>query len=421
MKKKVFWCFAIGEAMFLASTAMLAGAQGLQGNSFSEPLDNITMENGTAMHFDVGIGSGACRLSSDPEGIIYTITDRGPNIKTKEAKEIMGVDFGKKKGKIFPVPNFSPTIYKFLVKDGRATVLDKIQIKTTAGIPVSGISNPGTEPAWDTDGSSQAYDPSGLDAEGIVKLKDGTFWIGEEYGPSILHLAADGRVIERWVPKGVKASLAGAGYEIKERLPALLRSRKLNRGIESMTASPSEEFLYFAMQSPLANPDKAAFSKARNLRIFKIDRKRSQLVGEYVYIIDTPDTFGVDYKKKKRKQSNVKVSELTAVGEDKLVVLERISKTIKFYLVDLNGAENILGSRWDSAATLPSLEQSDASVVTTLNKQLLMNTDDRGGLMKKIEGLAWMGGDKWIMVNDNDFGIEGDLTYIVPVTMAVGD
>ena len=389
------------------------------GIVFSDPLDRNTMLNGKEMRFDVGIGSGACRLASDPDGIIYTITDRGPNIKTQDALKLMGVDFGKKKGKIFPTVNFAPTIYKLRVADGHATVLDKIQIKTSDGQQISGISNPQTEAAWDINGKELPYDPSGIDAEGIVKLSDGSFWIGEEYGPSILHISADGRVLERWVPQGVKSTLDGAGYKVEEKLPAILRMRPLNRGIESMAASPDEKFLYFAMQSPLSNPDKAAYKKGRHLRIFKIDRQAGQVIGEYVYVIDTADTFVMDNQKKKRKQNDVKISELTAVGTDELVVLERISSTTKFYRVDLASGANILGTQWDDPSTTPTLEQSDIATVDTLDKKLLMNTDDRGGMMKKIEGLAWFGQDQWIMVNDNDFGIASDPTYIVPVSMPV--
>jgi hypothetical protein len=415
--KKWLLSLALCSSLLVAGVSTLAAAPA-DRIAFSDPLDRVTLQNGTEKRFDVGIGSGACRLQTDPEGVIYTVTDRGPNIKTKDAKKLMGVDFGKKKGKIFPTPNFAPTIYKLEVKNGGVTVLDKIQIKRVDGTQISGISNPATEAAWDINGNKLACDPAGIDAEGIVKLKDGTFWIGEEYGPSILHVAADGRVVERWVPKGVGSSLEGAGYGIKEILPGILRKRPLNRGIESMTASPCEKYLYFAMQSPLANPDKDTYKKSRNLRIFKIDNKAGKVVGEYVYVIDSPDTFVMDNKKKQRKQNDVKISELTAVATDKLIVLERISETTKFYLVDLAAADNILGSNWDDVATSPSLEQSDATRMKVLNKKLLFNTDDFGGLMKKIEGLAWLGGDRWIMVNDNDFGIADDPTYIVPVKMA---
>lgn len=355
------------------------------GLAFFEPLDKIITKKSSAIHIDVGIGSGACRLAGDPQGILYTITDRGPNIKTQNAEKYLDVDFGRKKGKIFPVPNFAPAIYKIQIKNDQVKVLEKIQIKNIVGKP--------------------------------VKLSDGTFWIGEEYGPSILHIAADGRVLKHWVPEGVKASLEGAGYEINEKLPGILRARKLNRGIESMTASPDEQYLYFAMQSPLANPDKSAYHKGNAVRIFKVDRQNSRLVGEYVYVLDAPESFVLDNRKKKRKQSDVKVSELTSIDTDKLVVLERISKTTKFYLVDLGKAENILAGKWDDPATHPTLEQVGADSVTTQEKHLLLNTDAEGGLMKKIEGLAWFGKNSWIMVNDNDFGIEGDPTIFAHVSM----
>lgn len=417
--KSAWWQRLMTAALiFFSMTPAFAGAPG-NGVRFSDPLDLLAISAETSMRLDVGIGSGACRQPSDPQGIIYTITDRGPNIKTKDALKLLGIDFGKKKGKIFPTPNFAPTIYKLRWDQNQVTVLDKIQIKTPNGTPISGISNPDTEPAWDIEGKSLAYDPAGLDAEGIVKLKDGTFWVGEEYGPSILHIAADGRVMERWVPQGVKASLAGTGYMVKEILPALLRKRPLNRGIESITATPDEKYLYFAMQSPLAHPDKAAYLQGRPVRVFKIDRQAAKCVGEFVYPLDSADSFGMDNQNQKRKQNAVKVSELTAIDTDRLVVLERISKTTKFYLVDLQNAQNILGSPWDLAATAPSLEQNQAKGIRVLDKKLLLNTDDLGGLMKKIEGLAWMGGDHWIMVNDNDFGITADPTYIVPVRMPV--
>jgi glycerophosphoryl diester phosphodiesterase len=36
-----------------------------------------------------------------------------------------------------------------------------------------------------------------LDPESLVRMSDGTFWIGDEFGPFLLHLAADGRILER--------------------------------------------------------------------------------------------------------------------------------------------------------------------------------------------------------------------------------
>ena len=81
-----------------------------------------------------------------------------------------------------------------------------------------------------------------------------------------------------------------------------------------------------------------------------------KVVGEYVYTLDDPTTFRRDPSK---RQNDPRISELMAIGLDRLVVLERTEQTTKLYEVELGGATNIAGTRWDDAATSPSLEQTD--------------------------------------------------------------
>lgn len=413
--------------MFIAGavTAVLCLAQAATGTEqllYNDPLDSLEVGEGSTLALDVGIGSGAFHLAGERDELIYTVTDRGPNIKTKDAEKVHLKGMDGKKGKIFPVPGFTPAIYAIEVGADGYNVKQTIKLKGTDGLQISGLSNADTEAAWDINGKELDYDPDGVDAEALVKLKDGSFWIGEEYGPSLLHVAADGRVLVRWVPEGVGGTLQGADYPVDEKLPAILRARKLNRGIESIAISPDEQFLYFALQSPLAHPDTDAYRKSVNVRVFKIDRLKEEVIGEYVYTMDEPDSFVKDNAKKKRKQSDVKISEMTSVGTDKLVVLERINKTTKFYLVDLASATNIYGSAYDDVATRPSLEQSsivELGSTRVLSKKLLFSTDNGDDMPAKIEGMAHIGGNRWIMVNDNDFGIFGDKTYLVPLTMAI--
>ena len=106
-----------------------------------------------------------------------------------------------------------------------------------------------------------------------MRLADGTFWIGDENGPSIAHFAADGRMIVRHVPQGTEGEFAGARYDVKGTLPAILAKRAINRGIESMAVSPDERFLYFIMQNPLANPDVKTYQQAKNIAAVQ-DRAR---------------------------------------------------------------------------------------------------------------------------------------------------
>ncbi len=397
-------------ALSLVALATLSQAWEIEKKVIvDEPLDKIVLENRT-LSLDVGIGSGAYHFKSDPKNVIYTITDRGPNIKCKDSLKLMGKKLCKK-GKIFPTPNFSPTIYKIALYDNWYKILEKIQIKDRDGVPVSGISNKGTENAYDLKGNPLKFDPNGLDAEALVKLSDGTFWIAEEYGASILHLSSDGRILKRVVPKGFKKNLNGANYDISESLPFIVSKRKLNRGIESIGVSPDEKTLYFSMQSPLANPNVKTYKKSKNVRIFKYDIAKDKVLGEYVYKLDNPNTFALD---KNKKQSSIKVSELAAVGNDELIVLERISKTTKFYRVKLEDSLSILGTKWDDKNTSPSLEET-SNFTKYLNKELVLDTSSLKGMPKKVEGLAYIDKNNWILVNDNDFGINGYKSFIIKI------
>jgi hypothetical protein len=236
-------------------------------------------------------------------------------------------------------------------------------------------------------------------------------------------VSATGEVISRLVPMGVDAELSLANYDVYGTLPQILSKRKLNRGIESIAVSPDEQYLYFIMQSPLANPNSGAYKQSRNVRLFKVDRVSQTVIGEYVYHLDLPETFISD---KSTKQSNVKVSEMVAYGNDKLIVLERISATTKLYMVDLSKAKNILNSEWDSIATTPSLEQSSnlASIgITPLTKILLLDSDLHmpGQLPVKIEGVALIDGKRLVLTNDSDFGISGETSKIVSVNLETED
>lgn len=372
-----------------------------------EPLDKIEL-NGKNISFDVGIGSGAYHYKGDKHNIIYTITDRGVNIKCKDSKKVLGEQVCKK-GKIFPVPNFSPTIYKIAMYNNWYKVLEKIQIKDKNGVPVTGISNKGTEKAYDMHGNDIPFDPTGLDAEALVKLSDGSFWLAEEYGASIVHVSASGKIIKRVVPKGFAKNLEGANYNISESLPSIIGKRKLNRGIESIGVSADEKTLYFSMQSPLANPNVKAYKKSANVRIFKYDIASDKVIGEYVYKMDKPNTFVLD---KNKKQNAVKISDLVVSGDDELILLERISKTTKFYRVKLE--KSILGSDWDNENTSPSLEEHTACK-KILKKELVLDTSSLKGMPKKVEGIAYINENNWILVNDNDFGIKGDKTLLVKI------
>jgi len=430
-----------GASVLIAAIALSACAQTTstleQGvyTAQKQALDlgTVAFHGQKTMDFTVGIGSGAFHYKGDPDNVFYTVTDRGPNIKCSDVKKLLGADnaglcAGDKKGKVFPIPGFAPSIYKIALNADRSfTVLETVTLKNTVGQPISGVVNPlttsNTENGYANMGAKLAFDSEGLDVESVVRLSDGTFWISDEYGPSIAHIAADGRVIKRLVPTGLEKDLAGARYPVMAKLPGILKWRKLNRGIESIAVSDDEKSLYFAMQSPLAYPDVKAYKASNAVRLFKMDIASLEIVGEYIYPLDDPKSFAVDNAQKARKQSNVKISEMTALKGDRLLVLERISKTTKFYVVDIAKGRNIVGSKWDAEVVSPSLEQLKVEGmakkgVPALAKILVMNTDNRGGMPKKIEGIGLVDAHTMMLINDNDFGIEGDGTAVVVVKLS---
>jgi hypothetical protein len=377
---------------------------------------------GKTLDLSVGIGSAAFHHPKDPPNVLWTLGDRGPNIACSDMKETTGVELtcrDVKNGRVYPTPSYTPSIYRvMLLDDGTFQVTDVIKLKDRDGRPLNGMPNPlhtaTTEIALDGKGAKLQQDLRGIDAEGLVRLADGTFWIGEENAPSLAHFSADGRLLERHVPNGTEGDFAGAPYKTVGSLPAIIAKRQSNRGIEAIAISPDERFLYFIMQNPLANPDTAAFQQARNTRLYKIDRATMKVVGEYVYALDDPSTFRRDPSK---KPSDPRLSEMMAIGLDRLVVLERTEQTTKLHEVELAGATNIAASRWDDAATKPSLEQTDLAEakITPVQKTIRFDTADHSMIVGKTEGMTLLGDGALVLINDDDFGINGARTQIVVI------
>ena len=370
-------------------------------------LGSVTFANGFTLEANWGLGSGATHKVGDDANTFYTLTDRGVNIKCTDDEKIIGMEICKK-GKIFPFPSFAPSIIKFVLDGSNITVKEVISLKDRDGKPISGISNPlsnFTELAYDIAGNKMASDPNGVDTEAIAALSDGTFWLSEEYAPSLIHVAADGKIIKRLVPKGLEEELKNANYSVRGDLPEILKLRHANRGIESLAVSRDEKTLYFIMQSPLNNPD---YGKTRYVRLYAMNIENPSDIKEYSYQLDLPDTFNKDNESRPGKQKDVKVSEMIVMKDGSLMILERISKTTKLYQVDLSQETPV------NSLQSATLEQGK---MPSVKKNKLFDTDLESGYPSKIEGIADLGDNKYLLINDNDFGIKGADTVVKIVTI----
>lgn len=118
-----------------------------------------------------------------------------------------------------------------------------------------------------------------FDVESMVVAKDGSFWIGEEFGPYILHFSADGVLLQAPVPMpGVKSPSSPL---LAKGEAATLRNSK---GFEAMATSQNGRYLYPILEGYLNGDDK------RTRVISQFDARTNKYTGRtWKYQADTDD------------------------------------------------------------------------------------------------------------------------------------
>ena len=383
---------------------------------------------GNALRLTRGPGSGLAKRAGDPFGKIWAIGDRGPNMKIELAVGKYGLHHlealaALDGAKVMPRLDIGPSISELCVEGDTVSCLRSFPLRDRAGRPLSGAPIPGgfSEPAFTLAGAVIAPDPAGADTEGLVALVDGTFWVADESGPSLLHVAHDGMVISRWVPEGTGHWFAGADYPVVEALPAIAVQRQLNRGFEGLALSLDETALFVAFQSPLATPEEKDERSARHVRIWKIDLASATVVSEYLYPLDPPDSFRRDTALGKLRWKDLKISELVVLEDDRLLVLERGSATTKLYSVKISPRKRV-AARYRDVAHDPSIETMSrtkglSKSIPVLTKKLVLSTDEHTEISADLEGVLVLGDSMLLLVNDNDFGVEGVRTEFWKVTL----
>jgi hypothetical protein len=367
---------------------------------------------------------------------LWSLTDRGPNGTVKT---------GSQKLRTLLAPEFVPAIV--LIECGeKATVERIVPLAGRSGTPLSGKPNGvGRDvPVLAADGTTPIdADPNGIDPEGLVPLADGTFWVAEEYRPSLLHLGADGRLIARYVPEG--HALAGADGEIRPVLPAAYGLRRDNRGFEGLALAADGSRLWAILQSPLDGADEEAAKRAKktgNVRLLAFDPAAGRPVAEHVYRLGDPAD--PDYLTRGAPPKDGKLCAISPVAADRLLVLEQDDTGLaRLYLADLAAATDTLGWRPAGkgkgagsgkesspetlidtvrdlvAAGVAPVKKTLVADLTAARRQMWSEaTEGRGGDTKKsaesdseaegllkLEGLAVLDDRRIALVNDNDFSV----------------
>lgn len=369
---------------------------------------------GGRLNVRAGFGSGLSRRPGDPPGRVWAVCDRGPNIKLKPAVARFGLDalalhFESDGAKLMPRLDLGPALAELQVERDRVTLVRTLRLRTAAGKPLSGLPMPGPhaeqEPVFGLGGEALGTDPTGADSEGVAAVAGG-FWVGDEYGPSLLRLDEEGVLLERWAPDGC-APLEESGYRLSPRLPAIAGRRQLNRGLEAIAAEGRR--LWIAFQSALAHPDVKAHKAARHVRIWRLDANSGAVEAQFLYPLDPPETFRRDGAKGEVERGDLKISEMVHLGGDAMIMLERGSETTKLYRVGL-APDYACNPRHLDVATRPTIEEmsGDGTLdLPVLEKTLLFSTDDAPEVAADLEGMVLLSPTELLLSSDNDFGVDG--------------
>ncbi len=411
----------VGTRALLVGGLTLAGAATAVPAQAAHPFDpakqtSVSLRVYTERVRPIGTAGGV-RVSGDGFGSavapvpghqnqVYGLTDRGPNVDGPDGT------------KIEPFPGFAPAIGRVTLKNGKAELVKRITLRAKDGTPYNGQVDPQAstgETITDLAGRVLPTSGYGYDSEGLVALKNGTFWVSDEYGPFITHFDRRGRAISRLSP-----------YD--GTLPRELALRTPNRGMEGLTITPDGKTLVGIMQSALTQADAGKPKSVAVTRIVTVNL-RTRKTREYAYVLDDP------------KNKGTAVSEIAALSATRFVVDERDGEfgpgaEKKLWEVDLSRATDVgprtkagpydaatgvtLGGKsleavagtGDTPATTAALTGAG---VTPVSKKLYL---DLGALTEaaapggtffdhdKIEGVAVLnGGRRLIVSNDSDFGI----------------
>lgn len=320
--------------------------------------------------FTPSFGSGLALHRILPDGAIefFAVSDRGPNGDGPMAPHPSG---GLAESKIFPAPEFVPSVATVRVDAAGARVTAAMPLRVSATEFASGLPRPPGAPGHSGEvplTESLRMDPEagvqyhlhGIDPEGIAfDARRQCLWIADDYGPFLMRVElATGLVTRTYGP--------GNG------LPPAFARRAPNRGVEGLTLDPATGLLYVAMQSPLLADDGHPDGPCLHYACFDPDAGKT--VAVYAYPLDPRQ-----YKKGRTREA--KLGDFAALGDGRFAVIEQGK-----------GADG---------------EMFHHLVIASVDgtRQQLLDLGACGWHAEKAEGLCLVDAHTLAICSDNDFGL----------------
>ncbi|MER5326193.1 esterase-like activity of phytase family protein [Streptosporangium roseum] len=176
------------------------------------------------------------------------------------------------------------------------------------------LSDPDGHVTWPLTRTDRKLTGADFDVESIVRTLDGTYWIGDEFGPFLLHFSPTGRLLE--APVSLPDVKAPENPFLDGGQPNLGRSK----GFEGMARSVDGRRLYPLLEGTVTG------DPSGSLRMHEFDLRRQTYTGKrWTYRLDSPDNA---------------IGDMIAVDRNRFLVIERdnlqgdAARTKRIYLVD---------------------------------------------------------------------------------------
>ncbi len=339
--------------------------------------------------FPLAVGSGLAFVgTSNGVSTFYAITDRGPNADSP----VLTNGMTSTATKVFPAPNFAPTLVKLTVDSTGVKISDKKELNVN-GQKISGRPLPNDaigsskETALSESLASLPSDINGLDTEALALDADKKhIWTCDEYGPFVAKIEiATGKIVEKFGPT--------------TGLPAVIAKRQANRGCEGLAFGDGGK-LYAAVQSTLDISKNTALF----IRLVEFD-PATKTSKTYAYPLTPADW-------EDGKSGKAKLGDLVSLGNGRFITIEQGTFADgkihnKLYVFDIKAATDIsnIKSGSDELEKVKDPAKLAALGVTRISKTYLGDLKDYGWLMEKAEGLTVIDNRTLALINDNDFGL----------------
>ena len=220
----------------------------------------VTPVNGRTGPFPGQVVPGFSAVVDNGNGTFWAMPDNGFGAKTNSADFLLRIYLVRPHWETAAGGKGQIEVERFVsLRDPRQRLDFPIQREDSAGRRLTGAD---------------------FDIESLVRADDGSFWIGDEFGPFLLHFGRNGVLLEDPVPFPDGKSPQNPYLE-----PGETPNVGQSRGFEAMGVSGSGRYLYPVVEGRLASDP-----VERRRWIYEFDTRAGRYTGErWAYQTDQPD------------------------------------------------------------------------------------------------------------------------------------